>query len=271
MIVETAERRDQHEQRRARQMEIGDERVDRAEAVAGRDEDRGLALEGPDGAALVGRAFDQARRSRADRDDPPAARARGVERRRGRGVDASPFGVHLVIARVVRLDRQEGAGADVQGHAMEARPRRLDALEQRRREMQTGGRRGHGAVFAREHGLIVGAVGGANGAARGDVGRQRRRAEPLDRLVERRAVEGEGERDLARLALLLDLRVERAEQARRAFAASRRSGCARRPSASWPGARARASGCRRAALIKVASICAAASPRTRIAARAARR
>ena len=139
-------------------MEIGHQRVDRAEAIAGRNEDRGLAFERPDRAGFVRRAFDQARRGGADRDDPPAARARRVERRCGRRVDASPFGVHSMIARVVRLDRQESPRADVQGHAMEGRPGRFDALEQRRREMQTGCRRRDGAGFACEHGLIVRAV-----------------------------------------------------------------------------------------------------------------
>ena len=46
--VEPAEGRDQHEQRRARQMEIGQQHVDRPEAIARRDEDRGVAGERPE-------------------------------------------------------------------------------------------------------------------------------------------------------------------------------------------------------------------------------
>ena len=55
--VEPHQRADQHEQGRARQMEIGDQPVDRPEAIAGRDEDRGVALERLDRAVLVRRRF----------------------------------------------------------------------------------------------------------------------------------------------------------------------------------------------------------------------
>ena len=48
--VEAAEGRDQHEQRRARQMEVGHQQIDGLEAVAGRDEEVRLACEGLDGA-----------------------------------------------------------------------------------------------------------------------------------------------------------------------------------------------------------------------------
>ena len=79
-----AEGADQHEQRRARQMEVGHQHVDGAEAVAGRDEDVGLAGERRD------RAVRRARRSRAAAATVvptatmrPPARPRGVERRGG--------------------------------------------------------------------------------------------------------------------------------------------------------------------------------------------
>ena len=69
-----------------------------------------------------------ARRGRADGDDPPAARARRVERGGGRGVDRAPFGVHLVVAGVFDLDRQEGAGADMQGDAVQRDAASSEAL-----------------------------------------------------------------------------------------------------------------------------------------------
>src|SRR3977135_3380006 len=72
-----AKRAYEHEQRRARQMEIGEENVDRLEAVAGRDEGRGLAAKGPDDPVIAGRGFQGARRSRPDGDD---ATARGAGR-----------------------------------------------------------------------------------------------------------------------------------------------------------------------------------------------
>src|SRR5882724_12674784 len=43
--VETTERRHQHEQRRTRQVKIGQENIDRAKTIARRDEDRGLSSE----------------------------------------------------------------------------------------------------------------------------------------------------------------------------------------------------------------------------------
>ncbi len=79
--------------------------------------------------------------------------------------------------------------------------------------MQAGGRRGDGAGLVGEHGLIIVPVRLAGGAARGDVRGQGDFAEPVDRLVERCAREGERQRHLARLALRLDLGVERAQQA----------------------------------------------------------
>ena len=71
---------------------------------------------------LVGGAFEQAQRGGADRDDPAAGGARGVEPGRGRGVDPAPFGVHDVVVGVVGLDRQEGAGADMEGQRLVADP-----------------------------------------------------------------------------------------------------------------------------------------------------
>ena len=77
-------------------------------------------------------AFEQAQRGGADRDQPPARRARGVEPIRGRGVDPAPFGVHDVVGGVVRLDRQEGAGADMEGQRLVADPRVGQRRHQRR-------------------------------------------------------------------------------------------------------------------------------------------
>ena len=85
--------------------------------------------------------------------------------------------------------------------------------------MQARGRRGDGAVLAREHGLIVGEVALVDGAAAGDIGRQRHVAALRQRLVEHGAMKGEGERHLAALALGLDGGVELVEEAHPALAA----------------------------------------------------
>jgi hypothetical protein len=60
--VETAEGRDQHEQGRARQVEIGQHRVHGAKTVARRDEQRRLARIGRERAVRGGGAFDQPQR-----------------------------------------------------------------------------------------------------------------------------------------------------------------------------------------------------------------
>ncbi len=96
-------------------MEIGDQAVDRLEAVARRDEDRRVVFERMDAAGLVGGAFEQAQAGRADGDQAATGGADLVEPLGRVGVDAAPFGVHLVVARVVGLDRKKGSGADVEG------------------------------------------------------------------------------------------------------------------------------------------------------------
>src|SRR5438270_13761233 len=69
------------------------------------------------------------------------------------------------------------------------------------------------ALIGREHGLVVGRVALIGRAFRGDVRRQRWSAEIGNRLIERGAVERKRQRDLALVALGLDLGVEMAEQA----------------------------------------------------------
>ena len=88
----------------------------------------------------------------------PPARARCVDAGGGRGVDDAALGVHAVLARVVGLDRQKRAGADMQGHRDPVDAARREPVEQSGREMQPGGRRRDGALGAGEHRLVVGAV-----------------------------------------------------------------------------------------------------------------
>ena len=104
--------------------------VDRAEAIAGRDEDRRSRRRRARSVAVVGRgAFEQAqrrscrRRRRGRRGARAALSAAAVA-----ASSSAPFGVHAVAAGVVDLDRQEGAGADMQ---REAAQRDAGALERR--------------------------------------------------------------------------------------------------------------------------------------------
>ena len=73
------EGRDQHEQRRTWQMEIGEENIDRAKAIARRDEDRGFVRKRLDGAVVGRGTFQQPQRGSADRDDTAAAGAGRVQ------------------------------------------------------------------------------------------------------------------------------------------------------------------------------------------------
>ena len=86
-------------------------------------------------------------------------------------------------------------------------------------EMQPGGRRGHRALIAGKHGLIVGAVGLVDRTTAGDIRRQRHLSALGDRLVEDRAMKGEGERHLAALAFCFDGGVKLTEKADTAFGA----------------------------------------------------
>ena len=91
---------------------------------------------------------------------------------------------------VVRLHRQEGAGADMQRDFVQADAARVQARQQNVGEMQAGGRRCHRAFVAREHGLVIGAVARIRRTARGDIRRQRHVAALGNRLVKHRPVEG---------------------------------------------------------------------------------
>src|SRR4029077_15821497 len=64
--VETAESGYQHEQRRTRQVEIGQENIDRSETISRGDEDRGLAGERLDGAVFRSSTFQKPQRRSAD-------------------------------------------------------------------------------------------------------------------------------------------------------------------------------------------------------------
>ena len=187
-------------------MEIGQEQVDRAEAVARQDEEPGLAVEFADPAALVGGAFEEAQARRSDRDDAAAAGAGGVDPGGRLGTDHPAFGMHPMPARVLGLDRQERAGPDMQRHRRPLGAARGDRRHQRGREMQPRGRRGNGALGAGEHRLVIDAVlrvAAGNSAGRPlDVGRQRHRAMAGERRAKRRPLACKTQRHRALGALL---------------------------------------------------------------------
>ena len=82
-------------------MEIGQQQIDRTEAVAGQDEQPGLAGKLAQLSDLGGGAFEEAQARRADRDDAAAPATRRVDPAGCLGADQPPFGVHAVLARIL--------------------------------------------------------------------------------------------------------------------------------------------------------------------------
>src|SRR5579872_1901126 len=105
----------------------------------------------------------------------------------------------------------------MQRHALKADSALAQHLDQRRREMQAGGWRRDGALFARKHGLVVAAVVVISGPASGDIGRQRHIAAFSKRLIKHRPVKRKAQRDLATLPFGFHRRVELIQEADPAF------------------------------------------------------
>ena len=132
---------------------------------------------------------------------------------------ARGIGMHAVLGGFLHLDRQKGPCPDMQGQPVQLDAAAAQRRLQRGREMQSRRRRRDGALVGREHGLVVGGVAIVGRALRRDVGRQRRRAEIGDGLIQRGPMKRERQRNLALFALGLDLGIEMAEQADLAFIA----------------------------------------------------
>jgi hypothetical protein len=95
-------------------------------------------------------------------------------------------------------------------------PRGFERSNEIRSEMQARGRRGDGARFVGEQGLVIAVVARVLAALACDIRRQRHVAETADGVVERRSGKREGQHDLA--AVFLDhVGVETCEQARHAL------------------------------------------------------
>ena len=76
-----------------------------------------------------------------------------------------------MLGRVVGLDRQEGAGADMERQRLSGNAGGVERFQQLRREMERRGGSGDRAFLLCENRLIVGGVLGIGWAARRDVGR----------------------------------------------------------------------------------------------------
>ena len=78
-------------------MEVGQQQVGAAEAVAGAQEDAGFAVEGVKCAGVVGGGFEEAEGGGADGDKSVAGGAGGVDAGGGCGGDGAAFGVNAVF------------------------------------------------------------------------------------------------------------------------------------------------------------------------------
>ena len=94
-----------------------------------------------------------------------------------------PFGMHAVGGDVLDLDRQEGAGADMQGDEVALHASGIEFLEEVRCEMQAGGRGSYGTFLAGVDRLIVRAVLSVFRPLGSDIGRKRDMPDGGDRLI----------------------------------------------------------------------------------------
>src|SRR5437764_7727002 len=120
----------QHQQRGARQVEIRQQRVDDAEAMARPDVDRRVAVEDVEPPVLTRRALQRARHRGADGDHPPALGARRVDGGGGGGRHHRPLGRQRVALDRRRLDGPERRRPHVQRERVDLRPRRAQPLQQ---------------------------------------------------------------------------------------------------------------------------------------------
>ncbi len=164
-------------------MEVGEEGVDRAESVAGGDEDIRLALGGVNRASGLGDGLEGAGDSGANGHHSAAGGAGTIHGLGGFGRHAVGLGVHDVVLGVLDRDGAEGSEADVEGEEDDGDALRLQAGEHGCVEVEAGGRGGDGAAAAGVDRLVALAVGGARLAA--DVGRQRWLAQAREKVVER--------------------------------------------------------------------------------------
>ena len=159
---------------------------------------------------------------------PPFARD-SVQRLGRRFVDRARLRVHLVVARVLRLDGQKRARADMQGDATKADAARRDPFDQGGSEMQASGRRRDGAGFGGEHRLVVGAIlfAPARGGRRCRAAAAARRGARSPRRARRRRTRSAAGPRPLRPSPRPRRSAPRAGKP--CFRSSRRTGCARRP------------------------------------------
>ena len=163
--------------------------------------------------ARVGGTFDQAKRRCPDGDDPAARRRAPLMSLAVSCGNTAPFGMHVMIGRIIAAHGEKRAGAHMQRHAGMLHSCSSQLSEKSRREMKPRRRRRHRTFGPGEHRLVVETVFIVRQSFAADVGRQRHPADGIDRLIERRPGQIEGEDDFAAVGLVLDHRFQRSRKA----------------------------------------------------------
>ena len=145
-VLAARERRDQHDERGLRQVEIRDKRIHHLEAVAGIDVDIRPARARLHVPILLCPALKRAAGGGADADHTPAIFPCLVDERRRLRRDDAVFAVHTMLLDVVFLDGTERAEADMQRHIADVHTLLLNLFQQLRREVQSRRRRGRAAL-----------------------------------------------------------------------------------------------------------------------------
>src|SRR5439155_4837013 len=99
----SGERRHEHQQRRLRQMKIGEQAIDDAEAESGGDEEACLAGQGLHSAS-IGRRLERPQRRRPDSQNTSAASTRDRDRLSCGRRNIKSFGMHSMLRKVLGFD-----------------------------------------------------------------------------------------------------------------------------------------------------------------------
>ena len=136
-------------------MEIGNQRVNCLEFVAGIDKNTRVRFHGAHRAVLASGALQRTAGGRADADHPTAGGASLVDQARRLSRHREKFRVHHVIGDGILLHRAESAKSHVQHDRRDGHALRPQGVQKLGREVQArGGCRGR-ALGASVHGLVA--------------------------------------------------------------------------------------------------------------------